>query len=175
MVPQETVIFAASARDNLRYSNWDATDEQLWDAARRKRRGISAQAPAGLDTFMGEGGARLSGGQRQRVSDHRALLRRAPLLLLDKATSALDAPIERLVQDALETLMRPHHEWLSRTGLPPSAPPPHHRHGRSRIVEEASAARSSLPAPLRPPCATAIRDNRRLTGRRPKDPRCSTT
>src|SRR3546814_3160933 len=61
--------------------------------------------PQGLDTFMGEGGARLSGGQRQRVAIARALLRRAPLLLLDEATSALDAESEKLVQDALETLM----------------------------------------------------------------------
>ena len=61
--------------------------------------------PDGLDTFMGEGGARLSGGQRQRVAIARALLRRAPLLLLDEATSALDAESEKLVQDALETLM----------------------------------------------------------------------
>src|SRR5690606_10423480 len=61
--------------------------------------------PPGLDTFRGEGGARLSGGQRQRVAIARALLRRAPLLLLDEATSALDAESEKLVQDALETLM----------------------------------------------------------------------
>ena len=61
--------------------------------------------PQGLDTFLGEGGARLSGGQRQRVAIARALLRDAPILLLDEATSALDAESERLVQDALERLM----------------------------------------------------------------------
>ena len=106
MVPQETVIFAASARDNLRYGNWDATDEQLWDAARAANaEEFLRKLPDGLDTFMGEGGARLSGGQRQRVAIARALLRRAPLLLLDEATSALDAESEKLVQDALETLM----------------------------------------------------------------------
>ena len=106
MVPQETVIFAASARDNLRYGNWDATDEQLWDAARAANaEEFLAKLPQGLDTFMGEGGARLSGGQRQRVAIARALLRRAPLLLLDEATSALDAESEKLVQDALEALM----------------------------------------------------------------------
>ncbi|WP_137753965.1 ABC transporter transmembrane domain-containing protein [Sphingopyxis sp. L1A2A] len=106
MVPQETVIFAASARDNLRYGNWDATDEQLWDAARAANaEEFLRKLPQGLDTFMGEGGARLSGGQRQRVAIARALLRRAPLLLLDEATSALDAESEKLVQDALETLM----------------------------------------------------------------------
>ena len=106
MVPQETVIFAASARDNLRYGNWAATDEDLWDAARAANaEEFLRKLPQGLDTFMGEGGARLSGGQRQRVAIARALLRRAPLLLLDEATSALDAESEKLVQDALETLM----------------------------------------------------------------------
>lgn len=106
MVPQETVIFAASARDNLRYGNWAATDEELWNAARAANaEEFLRKLPQGLDTFMGEGGARLSGGQRQRVAIARALLRRAPLLLLDEATSALDAESEKLVQDALETLM----------------------------------------------------------------------
>lgn len=106
IVPQETVIFAASARDNLRYGNWNASEEQLWQAARDANaeeflRGL----PQGLDTYMGEGGARLSGGQRQRIAIARALLRDAPLLLLDEATSALDAESERLVQDALDRLM----------------------------------------------------------------------
>ncbi|MEQ8311680.1 MAG: ABC transporter transmembrane domain-containing protein [Sphingopyxis sp.] len=106
MVPQETVIFAASARDNLRYGNWDADDEELWAAARAAHaEEFLRKLPQGLDTFMGEGGARLSGGQRQRVAIARALLRKAPLLLLDEATSALDAESEKLVQDALETLM----------------------------------------------------------------------
>src|SRR3546814_16074070 len=82
MVPQETVIFAASARDNLRYGNWTATDEELWEAARAANaEEFLRKLPQGLDTFMGEGGARLSGGQRQRIAIARALLRRAPLLL----------------------------------------------------------------------------------------------
>ncbi|NUQ17747.1 MAG: ATP-binding cassette domain-containing protein [Sphingomonas sp.] len=106
MVPQEVVIFAASARDNLRYGNWDASEEQLWQAARDANAEEFLRAlPEGLDTFMGEGGARLSGGQRQRIAIARALLRDAPLLLLDEATSALDAESERLVQDALDRLM----------------------------------------------------------------------
>jgi ATP-binding cassette subfamily B protein len=106
MVPQETVIFAASARDNLRYGNWNASDEDLWAAARAANaEEFLRKLPEGLDTFMGEGGARLSGGQRQRVAIARALLRRAPLLLLDEATSALDAESEKLVQDALDALM----------------------------------------------------------------------
>ena len=106
MVPQETVIFAASARDNLRYGNWEATEDQLWQAARDANAEEFLRAlPDGLDTYMGEGGARLSGGQRQRIAIGRALLRDAPLLLLDEATSALDAESERLVQDALDRLM----------------------------------------------------------------------
>ncbi|HKX36383.1 MAG TPA: ATP-binding cassette domain-containing protein, partial [Rhizorhapis sp.] len=107
MVPQEMVIFAASARDNLRYGRWDATDEEIWAAARAANAEDFLQAlPQGLETFLGEGGARLSGGQRQRVAIARALLRNAPILLLDEATSALDAESERLVQEALDRLMR---------------------------------------------------------------------
>ncbi|HEX8414745.1 MAG TPA: ABC transporter transmembrane domain-containing protein [Sphingomicrobium sp.] len=106
IVPQETIIFAASARDNLRYGNWDASEDQLWQAARDANAEAFLRAlPEGLDTYMGEGGARLSGGQRQRIAIARALLRDAPLLLLDEATSALDAESERLVQDALDRLM----------------------------------------------------------------------
>jgi ATP-binding cassette, subfamily B, bacterial len=107
MVPQDTKIFAASARDNLRYGNWDASEEQLWAAARDAHaEEFLRELPEGLDTFMGEGGARLSGGQRQRIAIARALLRDAPILLLDEATSALDAESERLVQDALDRLMK---------------------------------------------------------------------
>jgi len=106
MVPQETVIFAASARDNLRYGRWEADDSALWAAAEAANAAEFLRAlPDGLDTFMGEGGARLSGGQRQRLAIARAVLRDAPLLLLDEATSALDAESERLVQRALERLM----------------------------------------------------------------------
>ncbi len=106
MVPQETVIFAASARDNLRYGRWNADDAAIWAAAEAANAASFLRAlPQGLETFMGEGGARLSGGQRQRLAIARALLRDAPLLLLDEATSALDAESERLVQDALERLM----------------------------------------------------------------------
>lgn len=105
-VPQDIILFAASARDNLRYGNWDASDDMIWEAARRANaEQFLRDLPDGLDTFLGEGGARLSGGQRQRVSIARAILRDAPILLLDEATSALDAESERLVQDALDKLM----------------------------------------------------------------------
>jgi ATP-binding cassette subfamily B protein len=107
LVPQETVIFAASAGDNLRYGRWDASEEEIVAAAEAANaheflRGL----PEGYDSFLGEGGARLSGGQRQRIAIARALLRDSPLLLLDEATSALDAQSERLVQEALERLMK---------------------------------------------------------------------
>ncbi len=106
LVPQETVLFAASARDNLRYGQWDATDEEIWAAARAANAETFLRAlPDGLDSFMGEAGTRLSGGQRQRISIARALLRNTPILLLDEATSALDAESEKLVQDALDHLM----------------------------------------------------------------------
>jgi ATP-binding cassette subfamily B protein len=106
MVPQETVIFAASARDNLRYGRWTANDDELWAAAKAANaEEFLRKLPDGLDTFMGESGARISGGQRQRLAIARAILRDAPILLLDEATSALDAESERLVQDALDRLM----------------------------------------------------------------------
>jgi ATP-binding cassette subfamily B protein len=107
LVPQETVIFAASARDNLRYGRWEAEDAALWQAAEAANAAEFLRAlPQGLDTYLGEGGARLSGGQRQRLAIARAILRDAPLLLLDEATSALDAESEQLVQRALERLMK---------------------------------------------------------------------
>ena len=107
LVPQDGTLFAASARDNLRYGNWNASDEDIWQAARAANAEDFLRAlPEGLDTFLGENGARLSGGQRQRIAIARALLRDAPILLLDEATSALDAESERLVQDALDRLMQ---------------------------------------------------------------------
>ncbi len=107
LVPQSPTIFAASARDNIRYGRLEATDAELEDAA------TSAEAhefltalPNGYDEELGERGARLSGGQQQRVAIARALLKDAPILLLDEATSALDAQSERAVQHALENLMQ---------------------------------------------------------------------
>jgi ATP-binding cassette subfamily B protein len=107
VVPQEVVIFAASARDNLRYGKWDASDEDLWRAAEAANASeFLSRLPEGLDTYLGEGGARLSGGQRQRIAIARAMLRDAPLLLLDEATSALDAESERLVQGSIDRLVK---------------------------------------------------------------------
>ena len=107
LVPQDPVIFGGSARDNIRYGNLDADDDAV------KRACIAAEAwefihalPEGLDSELGEHGARLSGGQQQRIVIARALLKDAPILLLDEATSALDAQSERAVQVALEHLMQ---------------------------------------------------------------------
>jgi len=106
LVPQDGVLFSANARDNLRYGKWDATDEEIWEAARAANAESFLRAlPRGLDTYLGEGGTQLSGGQQQRVAIARALLRDAPILLLDEATSALDAESEQLVQQALDQLM----------------------------------------------------------------------
>ncbi|MFN3425706.1 MAG: ABC transporter transmembrane domain-containing protein [Novosphingobium meiothermophilum] len=107
LVPQDATLFSASARDNLRYGRWDASDEEIWEAARAANaEQFLRELPQGLDTFLGEDGTRLSGGQRQRIAIARAVLRNAPILLLDEATSALDAESERLVQDALDRLMK---------------------------------------------------------------------
>ncbi|MXO86708.1 ATP-binding cassette domain-containing protein [Altererythrobacter aurantiacus] len=106
LVPQDGVLFSANARDNLRYGNWQASDAEIWEAAKAANAEDFLRAlPEGLDTFLGESGTRLSGGQQQRMAIARAILRDAPILLLDEATSALDAQSERLVQDALERLM----------------------------------------------------------------------
>lgn len=107
LVPQETVLFGDSARENIRYGKPDADDfavEQAAVAAAADE--FIATLPDGYDTFLGERGTRLSGGQRQRVAIARAILKDPPILLLDEATSSLDAESERLVQVALEGLMK---------------------------------------------------------------------
>jgi ATP-binding cassette subfamily B protein len=105
IVPQETVIFGASARDNIRFGRPEATDEKIEAAARAAAaHEFIRQLPQGYDTYLGERGTRLSGGQKQRIAIARAILKDAPILLLDEATSSLDAESERLVQEALEYL-----------------------------------------------------------------------
>jgi ATP-binding cassette subfamily B protein len=107
LVPQDTVLFAASARENIRYGRPGATDAEVEAAARAAAADeFLRRLPEGYDTFLGERGARLSGGQRQRIAIARAILRDPPILLLDEATSALDAESERLVQGALDRLMQ---------------------------------------------------------------------
>ena len=107
LVPQETVLFGATARENIRYGRPDASDAQIEAAARAAAADdFLRRLPQGYDTFLGERGTRLSGGQRQRIALARAILKDPPILLLDEATSSLDAESERLVQEALEKLMR---------------------------------------------------------------------
>ena len=106
LVSQEPAIFAASARENIRYGRPGATDDEVTAAAEAAfARDFIEALPEGFDTYLGERGVRLSGGQRQRIAIARAILRDPALLLLDEATSALDAESERAVQLALEKLM----------------------------------------------------------------------
>ncbi len=107
LVPQDTVLFGASARENIGYGRPGATDAEIVAAAQAAAAdGFLSALPQGYDTFLGERGLRLSGGQRQRLAIARAILKDPPILLLDEATSALDAESERLVQEAVERLMR---------------------------------------------------------------------
>ena len=107
IVPQDSVIFSANALENIRYGRPEASDEEVFAAARAAFADDFIRAlPEGYQTFLGERGVRLSGGQRQRISIARAILKNPPLLLLDEATSALDAESERMVQAALESAMK---------------------------------------------------------------------
>jgi ATP-binding cassette subfamily B protein len=107
LVPQDTVLFGASALENIGYGRAGADRTQIEAAASAAAAdGFLRQLPEGYETFLGERGLRLSGGQRQRLAIARAVLKDPPILLLDEATSALDAESERLVQEALEHLMR---------------------------------------------------------------------
>ncbi len=107
LVPQEAVIFATSVLENVRYARPDACTEDVRAAcAAAYADDFVNQLPEGYETNLGERGVRLSGGQRQRIAIARALLADRPILLLDEATSSLDAESERLVQGALEKLMK---------------------------------------------------------------------
>ncbi|MEZ5352558.1 MAG: ABC transporter transmembrane domain-containing protein [Bryobacteraceae bacterium] len=105
-VAQDTFLFNETVASNIRYGRRDATDEEVREAARNALADEFILAlPDGYDTVIGERGVRLSGGQRQRLAIARALLKNAPVLILDEATSHLDTESERLVQKALSHLM----------------------------------------------------------------------
>jgi len=105
VVSQETYLFHASVRDNLRFAKPDATDEEIERAAEAARiHHVIAALPEGYDTMVGERGYRFSGGEKQRIAIARTILRNPPILVLDEATSSLDNETERLVQDALDRL-----------------------------------------------------------------------
>jgi subfamily B ATP-binding cassette protein MsbA len=107
VVSQDTVLLNDTVHANIAYGSVGATRDQVEAAARAANaEGFIAALPEGYDTLLGERGTRLSGGQRQRIAIARALLRDPPILILDEATSALDTESERLVQQAIERLMR---------------------------------------------------------------------
>jgi ATP-binding cassette, subfamily B, bacterial len=106
-VPQEPMLFHRTLRDNIAYGKPDATEEQIIEAAKQANAlDFIEKLPEGFNTMVGERGVKLSGGQRQRVAIARAILKDAQILVLDEATSALDSESERLIQDALEKLMK---------------------------------------------------------------------
>ncbi len=105
VVSQETYLFHATVRENLRFAKPDATDGEVEEAARAAQiHELIASLPNGFDTMVGERGYRFSGGEKQRIAIARTILRNPPILVLDEATSALDTQTERLVQEALERL-----------------------------------------------------------------------
>ena len=105
LVPQDPVIFAATARENILFGRPDATDAEIEAAAKAAAaHEFLSKLPDGYETYVGERGVMLSGGQKQRIALARAILRDAPVLLLDEATSALDAESEQAVQEAVERL-----------------------------------------------------------------------
>lgn len=108
LVTQETILFQGSIRENIVYGSPDEPDEQRLSEAVKAANvdEFASKLPDGLDTQVGERGARLSGGQRQRIAIARAIYKDAPILIMDEATSALDTHSERLVQDAINALMK---------------------------------------------------------------------
>jgi ATP-binding cassette subfamily B protein len=106
-VPQEPMLFHRSLRENIVYGKLDASDAEVKKAAEQANAlSFIDKLPDGLDTLVGERGVKLSGGQKQRIAIARAILKDAPILVLDEATSALDSESEKLIQDALEKLMK---------------------------------------------------------------------
>jgi ATP-binding cassette subfamily B protein len=106
-VPQEPLLFHRSLRENIAYGKPGATDKEVEEAARQANaHEFIMELKQGYDTLVGERGVKLSGGQRQRIAIARAILKDAPILVLDEATSALDSESERLIQEALNKLMK---------------------------------------------------------------------
>jgi ABC-type multidrug transport system fused ATPase/permease subunit len=107
IVPQEVLLFGGSIRENIAYAKPNASEEELILAAKKANAWqFISKFPEGLDTLVGERGVKLSGGQRQRVAIARAILKDPSILILDEATSSLDAESESLVQEALDELMK---------------------------------------------------------------------
>ncbi len=105
-VPQEPMLFHRSLMENIRYGRQDATDEEVIKASRQAHcHEFISHYPEGFNTLVGERGVKLSGGERQRIAIARAILKNAPILVLDEATSSLDSESERFIQDTLVRLM----------------------------------------------------------------------
>jgi len=106
MIPQEPVLFHRTLMENIRYGNVHATDAQIIDAAKKAHaHDFIMQMSHGYETLIGERGVKLSGGQRQRIAIARAILKNAPILILDEATSQLDSIIESYIQESIGNLM----------------------------------------------------------------------
>jgi ATP-binding cassette subfamily B protein len=107
MIPQDPVLFHRSLLENIRYGRIDATDEEVFAAAQAAHaHQFITQRKEGYEALVGERGIKLSGGQRQRIAIARAILKNAPILILDEATSSLDSITEKSIQASLETLMK---------------------------------------------------------------------
>ncbi|NWG04238.1 MAG: lipid A export permease/ATP-binding protein MsbA [Syntrophaceae bacterium] len=107
LVTQQTILFNDTVRNNIAYGNLKSSDQEIFEAARAANaHDFIQRLPEGYNTIIGEQGVKLSGGERQRISIARALLKNAPILILDEATSSLDSESETEVQKALEELMR---------------------------------------------------------------------
>jgi ATP-binding cassette subfamily B protein len=107
VVPQESVLFEGSVRENVTYGLGSVTDKRVESALRAANAwDFVGDLPDGVNTLVGERGARISGGQKQRLAIARALIRNPRILILDEATSALDSQAEREIQSALESLMQ---------------------------------------------------------------------
>ncbi len=107
IVPQEVILFGGTIRENIEYGKPSATEAEVIEAAKQANTmEFIDRFPEGLDTIVGDRGVKLSGGQRQRIAIARAILRNPSILLLDEATSSLDAESEKVVQDALNNLMK---------------------------------------------------------------------
>ena len=107
IIPQDITMFHRSIQENLRLAKYDATNEEMILACKKAKihEDIIAM-PEGYDTIVGERGIKLSGGQRQRIAIARAILKNAPILILDEATSSLDTPTEKLIQDSIDDVLR---------------------------------------------------------------------
>ena len=106
IVPQETILFSGSIKENILYGNPKASEEDIIAAAKAANAYDFIQAmPEGFHTILGERGAKLSGGQKQRIAIARVFIKNPKILILDEATSALDSQSEKLIQEALDRLM----------------------------------------------------------------------